>query len=139
MRLPFHSGHRDALVLSAFAGLLVLAACDASERFNSPMASSAAFPMSETRVAAHPRPTQPLFKDPITTTHAVLPVAKADVHEPLPPAVPLPAATLAQADSGVGETNTTDRGGVNPAAGQAAAITDGQGEGAKYQLGAPAK
>jgi hypothetical protein len=93
------------------------------------------FAMAEVPRFNQPPPARPLLGEPVITAEQVLPHAKADPHDPLPAAVPLPA--KASEPSGNADTNKQDEGGVNPAAGQAAAITDGQGEGSKYQLGAP--
>lgn len=118
------------LALGMAAACVLLAGCTgeaASQR--------AGFAMAEVPRFNQPPPAKPLLGEPVITAEQVMPHAKADPHEPLPAAVPLPA--KASEPSGNANTNKQDEGGVNPAAGQAAAITDGQGEGSKYQLGAP--
>lgn len=115
-----------ALALVAAAALL--AGCGQETA-----ASRDGFPLAEVHRSNQPPPSKPLLGEPIVTAAQVLPHAKADVHEPLPPAVPLPSAT-AVADAPANAPGANE-GGVNPAAGQAAAISDGQG--AKHELGAP--
>ena len=138
-RRPFPHIWGFALAASA----LLLAACtdEAGHAKNT-------FPMSQVVRFDQPVPSKPLFADPIITLHDVLPKAAADSKEPLPPAVPLPAVTAAAAaaipdikpgapgtDSGavINVSPENKGGGVNPAAGQAAAITDSQG--AQHSLG----
>ena len=95
-----------------------------------------AFPMGEIAKFDQPPPQKPLFADPVVTAHSVLPQAKPDIRTPLPPLAPLPQATRTEAAPK--NTGDPDSGGaVNPAAGQAAAISDGQGEGGKHELGSP--
>lgn len=120
---------RLAAALAALSWAL-LAGCTADVS-----AQRAGFPMAEVARFNQPPPDQPLLGQPVILASQVLPPAKADPHEPLPAAVPLPA--KASLPDGTASTNMEDAGGVNPAAGQAAAISDGQGEGSKYQLGAP--
>lgn len=94
-----------------------------------------AFPMGVPDRFDQPYPSKPLFSDPIVTAHSVLPQAKAQQPQALPPQAALPQATHIEA----APANTGDPqkdGAVNPAAGQAAAISDGQGEGGKHELGA---
>lgn len=117
---------RLAAALAAAAALLAGCGQEAS-------ASRDGFPLAEVHRSNQPPPSKPLLSDPIVTAEQVLPHAKADVHEPLPPAVPLPSAQ-AVADAPANAPGAGE-GGVNPAAGQAAAITDGQGS--KHELGAP--
>nr|WP_174862842.1 hypothetical protein [Comamonas jiangduensis] len=55
------------------------------------------FPMGQADKFDQPPPRKPLLgSDNYLRSHDVLPVAKADIREPLPPAVPLPAATAQQ-------------------------------------------
>ncbi|BDE71715.1 hypothetical protein ACF8PL_28105 [Delftia sp. WSY_4] len=115
----------------AASSLLTLAACSGETS-----SQRAGFPMAEVPRFNQPPPDKPLLGQPVITAEQVMPHAKGDPHEPLPAAAPLPARASEPA-SGSGATNKEDAGGVNPAAGQAAAITDGQGEGSKYELGAP--
>ena len=81
-------------VLGGAAGvLLVLAGCDGGSQSH-----ANAFPMAELPKFDQPKPSKPLFgSDNYMRARDVLPPAKADVHDPLPPAVPLPA-PLAQHD-----------------------------------------
>ena len=96
-----------------------------------------AFPMAAPTHFDQPIPSKPLFGDPIVTDHSVLPPSKPDaLRAPLPPLAALPQATATEA-APKSEGPRDEGGAVNPAAGQAAAISDGQGEGDKQQLGAP--
>lgn len=96
-----------------------------------------AFPLAAPTHFDQPIPSKPLFGDPIVTAHSVLPPAKPDaLRAPLPPQAALSQAT--QTEAAPKSEGPKDEGGaVNPAAGQAAAISDGQGEGDKQRLGAP--
>lgn len=120
------------LSTAAVLAVAVLAACSPQQGAH----AGNAFPMAQPTRFDQPIPTKPLFGDPIVTAASVLPPAKPDVVQPLPPQVALASAT----DTSAAPSNVGDRengGAVNPAAGQAAAITDGQGEGGKHELGAP--
>lgn len=119
-----------SLSLALAAGML--AGCNAE---GDPYAGHA-FPMAAPTPFNQPIPTKPLWGDPIVTAHSVLPPAKPDVREPLPPLAPLPQATHIEV-APKSEGPRDEGGAVNPAAGQAAAISDGQGEGDKQVLGAP--
>lgn len=117
-------------ITAAFAAVM-LTAC-------SPQAADVhaanAFPMGVPDRFDQPAPAKPLFADPIVAAHSVLPQAKVEVREPLPPQAALPqAANIEAAPANTG--NPEAGGAVNPAAGQAAAISDGQGEGGKHELG----
>ena len=117
------------------AGLL--AACDASTGMHDAHAGNA-FPMGVPERFDAPPPTKPLFADPIVTAKSVLPPAKADVRAPLPPLAALPQA----GNTNAAPANTGDPqkdGAVNSAAGMAAVVSDGQGEGNDQKLGAPGK
>ena len=96
----------------------LLSACDQAQR-PTPKAGTVA-------AAWQPLPDKPLFSDPIVKDHDVLPAAKADTKTPLPPAVPLVSATAA-APAPAAATADAQGGGVNPAAGMAAAVTDSKG------------
>lgn len=115
-----------AAALAAATALLAGCGQDAA-------ASRDGFPLAQVHRSNQPLPSKPLLGEPIVTAEQVLPHAKADVHEPLPPAVPLPSAKAV--DEAPANTPGAGEGAVNPAAGQAAAIIDGQG--AKHELGAP--
>ena len=120
--------------LSAVAALALLAGCDQS----GPQMRADTFPMASIDRFDQPPPSKPLLGSTnYLRSHDVLPVAKADIREPLPPAVPLPAqvesieviqppSTDAEASKG--------QGGVTPAAGMAAVITGAQGDGEKHKL-----
>lgn len=119
--------------LSMLAGaLLLLTACTEDVVVD----TRNAFPMGQADRFDQPVPTKLLFGQPVMTAKDYMPVALADIREPLPPAVPLPSAKDVEAASSSTE-GRSDGGAVNPAAGQAAAISDGQGEGGKHELGAP--
>ncbi len=120
--------------LSAVAALTVLAGCDQS----GPQMRADTFPMAVIDRFDQPPPSKPLLGSAnYLRSHDVLPVAKADIREPLPPAVPL----SVQAESiEVIQPQSTDQeaskgqGGVTPAAGMAAVITGAQGDGEKHKL-----
>ncbi len=97
----------------------LLSACDKQP----PIRSSAA-PKDTVAAQLQPVPDKPLFGAPIVKAHDVLPPAKADTKLPLPPAAPLASAQAATPSTGGG---SADGGGVNPAAGMAAAVTDSKG------------
>lgn len=111
------SSHRAAFFL-AMGAATMLAACDASHSVHS------AAPAGTVAANYQPRPSKPLFDTPIIASRDVLPAAKADSKEPLPPATPLPSPAAAAPSAGAGDA---EGGGVNPAAGMAAAVTDSQG------------
>lgn len=116
--------------------VLTLAACSPATSGGHDPYAGHAFPMAAPTRFDAPIPSKPLFGDPIVTAQSVLPPAKPDVRTPLPPLAALPQAT--QTEAAPKSEGPKDAGGaVNPAAGQAAAISDGQGEGDKQQLGAP--
>ena len=121
--------------------LLTLAACSDSA------IPANTFAMAEVKRFDQPPPSKPLWNDPIVTLHDVLPKPAADSPQPLPAAVALPVAAASAAaaipDAGpatpgsppqVSASPENKDGGVNPAAGQAAAITDSQG--AQHSQGA---
>ena len=121
--------------LSAVAALAVLAGCGDQ---SGPQMRADTFPMASIDRFDQPPPSKPLFGSTnYLRSHDVLPVAKADIREPLPPAVPL----SAQIESiEVIQPQSTDseafkgQGGVTPAAGMAAVITGAQGDGEKHKL-----
>ena len=124
---------RSSVWGSAGAVLVVLAGCDSGVQSH-----ANAFPMSERPKFDQPMPSMPLLgSDKYMRAHDVLPSAKADTHEPLPPAVPLPA-RLAQQEVVQPTGNTMEtvekQGGSSPAAGMAAGVTSAQGGGEKNQL-----
>lgn len=125
----------NLLRLGALALTTLLAACGSDTGAPSLHAGNA-FPMAAPTHFDQPLPSKPLFGDPIVTALSVLPPAKPDVRTPLPPQAALPQATNTEA-APKSDGPKDEGGAVNPAAGQAAAISDGQGEGDKQQLGAP--
>ncbi|MFG5776452.1 hypothetical protein ACFIQF_05205 [Comamonas sp. J-3] len=104
---------------ATLASATLLSACDKQP----PIRSSAA-PKDTVAAQLQPVPEKPLFGAAIIKAHDVLPPAKADTKTPLPAAVPLPSAQAAAPSAGGG---SADGGGVNPAAGMAAAVTDSKG------------
>ena len=138
-----HLAHRWCSLTLVAAAALLLSACS-----DGVIQTKNTFPMSQVARFDQPAPTKPMFADPVIALHDVLPHAAAASNEPLPAAVPLPAVTAAAAaaipdvkpgapgtDSGAVMNASPENkgGGVNPAAGQAAAITDSQG--AQHSLG----
>lgn len=119
---------RLAAGASAAVAVLLLAGCG-----NGSETSRLGFPLAEVPRFNQPPPSRPLFADPVITAEQVLPHAKSDIREPLPPAVPLASATAT--DQAPAHAPGAQEGAVNPAAGQAAAIVDGQGS--RHELGAP--
>lgn len=125
---PMHT----RFVMTATCAIGLLAACSPQPDAH----AGNAFPMAAPTHFDAPIPSKPLFGDPIVTALSVLPPSKPDVRAPLPPLAALPQATATEA-APKSEGPKDEGGAVNPAAGQAAAISDGQGEGDKQQLGAP--
>lgn len=123
-----------ATAAATVTALALLAGCEPS----GPQMRADTFPLGQAARFDQPPPDKPLFgSSDYLREHDILPPAKADVREPLPPAVPLPAMVAAQpvvqpqastAESGA------QQGGVTPAAGMAAGITNAQGDGEKHQL-----
>ena len=94
------------------------------------------FPMGQADKFDQPPPRKPLLgSNNYLRSHDVLPVAKADIREPLPPAVPLPAASpeVLQPQDSTAQPSE-EQGGVTPAAGMAAVITNAQGDGEQHKL-----
>ena len=127
--------HRLArLSLIAAVSALALAACNDDNTLQ-----ANAFPLAQIHPFDQPIPTKPLFSQPIITLKQVLPKPEADSKQPLPPAVALapaaaadaaaaPASAAATPDSTAPSASQENKdGAVNPAAGQAAAVTDSQG------------
>ena len=120
--------------LSAVAALAVLTGCDQS----GPQMRADTFPMASIDRFDQPPPSKPLLGSTnYLRSHDVLPVAKADIREPLPPAVPLPVQVesieVIQPQPS-GPEASKGQGGVTPAAGMAAVITGAQGDGEKHKL-----
>ena len=133
---------------ASLAAVLLLAACHQS---GEPHATKAMFPhedgdpiiradtfvMGEADRFDQPYPKAPLFgKTDYLREREVWPVALADIREPLPAAVPLPA-RVANADviQPTAETAqaSEDQGGSSPASGMAQGITNAQGGGETNQ------
>lgn len=131
------TARRTPCVWAAVPLLLALVACD-SKTPESHQVRSDAFPMGEAHASNQPPPQQPLLGKDYVRAHEVLPLAKADVREPLPPAVPLPQPDVQHiVQEGVAQSNGesgAQQGGSNPASGMAAGITNAQGDGEKHQL-----
>ena len=119
--------------LSAAAALLVLAGCSDDGR----QARADASPIGEPARFDQPPPSQPVLgAGDYVRGSEVMPTAKQKAADPLPPAVPLPA-PLAQNEVLAPKSDSTDadqQGGVTPAAGMAAVITNAQGSGEKHKL-----
>lgn len=103
-----------------------------------PIIRADTFPMADASRFDQSYPDKPLFGSTnYLRSKDVLPPAKADIREPLPPAVPLP---VAQANIGVIQPQAStaepaeEQGGVTPAAGMAAVITNAQGDGERTKL-----
>lgn len=126
---------RLCAVSAALAGAAaLLAGCQDSD----PQMRADTFPMGQADKFDQPPPRKPLLgSDNYLRSHDVLPVAKADIREPLPPAVPLPAATAQQEVLQPQDSTaqpSEEQGGVTPAAGMAAVITNAQGDGEQHKL-----
>ena len=110
--------HRTALAL-AMGAIAFLTGCD------QPHSVHGVAPAGTVAANIQAQPDKPMFDAPIVKSHDVLPLAKADTKEPLPPAAPLPQATAVA--PGVTADTSTQGGAVNPAAGMAASVTDSKG------------
>ena len=120
-----------ATVFASALAAIALTACNAAQD----QQHANAFPMGQPDRFDQPVPSKPLFSDPIVAADSVLPQAKVEERPALPELVALASAeNIEAAPSNTGDPK--EDGAVNPAAGQAAAITDGQGEGGKHELGA---
>lgn len=124
----------SSYALSAVAALALLAGCDDGGR----EIRAKAAPIGQAGSFEQSPPAKPLFgSDDYVRDQDVMPVAKNSPSEPLPAAVPLPAATADQAviapHDPAGEP-ADEQGGVTPAAGMAAVITNAQGDGEEHKL-----
>lgn len=108
---------RLAALAAVVATASLLSACDERPGPMKPISGTVA-------ASRQPLPDKPLFNAPIVDTHSVLPHAKADKHDPLPPAVPLASADDPKTSNG---GTTAESGSVNPSAGMGAVITDSKG------------
>jgi hypothetical protein len=119
----------------AFAALTLLAGCEPNGR---PVMRADTFPMGYADKFDQPIRSEPLFgsKDYLRERD-VWPQPVAQVAQALPPAVPLPE-HLARIEVIAPKASTAqpgeEQGGVTPAAGMAAVITNAQGDGEANQL-----
>ena len=109
---------QTGLAAALLSSAALLSACDQAHSVH------ASAPPGTVAAQVQPVPDKPLFNEPIVKSHDVLPHAKADTQEPLPPAVALASATAPSASA---TPTDAQGGGVNPAAGMGAAITDSKG------------
>lgn len=123
-------------VVSATAAsvMALLSAC----QDEGPILRADTFPMAQIERFDQPPPKQPLLgSDSYLRSQDVLPVAKADIREPLPAGVALPAPVanqeVIQPQASTAEP-AEEQGGVTPAAGMAAVITNAQGDGETNKL-----
>lgn len=122
------------LSAAVLPGLLWLAGCDAS----TVVVRADTFPLAVVERFDQAIPSQPVLGSAdYLRSRDVLPAAKVDIREPLPPAVPLP---VAQAQIEVVQPQVStdqsaqEQGGVTPAAGMAAGMTNAQGDGERNTL-----
>lgn len=131
----YHTPSRGlGMGVMALASLMLMAGCDEP----TVIVRADTFPMGYADRFEQPAPRQPLFgSNDYLRSRDVLPSAKADVREPLPPAVPLPVAMagidVVQPQASTSESSQ-EQGGVTPAAGMAAVITNAQGDGESNKL-----
>jgi hypothetical protein len=119
---------------AAIGSLLLMVGCDEP----TVIVRADTFPMGYADRFDQPIPKKPLFgSNDYVRSHDVLPPAKADVREPLPAAVALPVAManieVVQPQASTAQSSQ-EQGGVTPAAGMAAVITNAQGDGEKHKL-----
>lgn len=105
-----------------------------------PIVRGDTFPMGYADRFDQPYPEKPLFgKDDYLREREVWPVAQADIREPLPAAVPLPARQenieVIQPQASTAEPSE-EQGGAAPAAGWSQGITNAQGDGETSKLDA---
>ena len=131
------------------AAVALLAACEQDGRAHAhadtfphedgdPIVRADTFPMGQADRFDQPYPDKPLFgKTDYLRGHDVLPLALADIREPLPPAVPLPPVQqnqeVIQPQSSTAEPSE-EQGGAAPAAGWSQGITNAQGDGEASKL-----
>ena len=131
------------------AGITVLAACGQDGRSHAekatfpheagdPIVRADTFAMAEVERFDQPYPDQPLFgKDDYLRERQVWPMALADIREPLPPGVALPASVahinVIQPTADTAQASQ-EQGGSSPASGMAQGITNAQGDGETNQL-----
>lgn len=131
--MPMQTTIRSCL-WSAAAALALLAGCEDTGI----QMRADTFPMGQADRFDQPPPNKPLLgSSDYLRSRDVLPLAKADTREPLPAAVPLPPPVAAQ-DVIAPQASTAEpseaQGGVTPAAGMAAVITNAQGDGETSKL-----
>lgn len=123
-----------AVCAAAVSVLALLAGCEKA----GPQMRADTFPMGQADRFDQAPPKQPVLgAATYLRSHEVLPVAKADIREPLPTAVPLPPVTSSQeviAPQASTAEPAEEQGGVTPAAGMAAVITNAQGDGEAHKL-----
>lgn len=123
-----------SLGAAAIVSLLLMAGCEDPTI----IVRADTFPMGYADPFDQPIPRKPLFgSDDYLRSKDVLPLALADIREPLPPAVPLPVAManieVVQPQASTAQSSQ-EQGGVTPAAGMAAVITNAQGDGESNKL-----
>lgn len=121
---------------AAITSLLLMTGCDES----TVIVRADTFPMGYADRFDQAPPSKPLLgSSSYLRSRDVLPQAKSEVREPLPAAVPLPVAVTAidvmQPQASTAESSQ-EQGGVTPAAGMAAVITNAQGDGESNKLDA---
>lgn len=132
--MPHTPARWQCLSAAALTSLLLMAGCN-----ESPVIVRAdTFPMGFADRFEQPPASKPLFgSSDYLRSRDVLPQAKVELREPLPPAVPLPVA-VAKIDVVQPQASTAqpseNQGGVTPAAGMAAVITNAQGDGEQQKL-----
>ncbi|WP_284336977.1 hypothetical protein [Comamonas sp. NoAH] len=119
---------------AAVSVMALLSAC----QDEGPILRADTFPMGQADRFDQPAPKKPLLgSDSYLRSQDVLPVAKADIREPLPAGVPLPDPVanleVIQPQASTAEPSE-EQGGVTPAAGMAAVITNAQGDGETNKL-----
>lgn len=120
--------------LAAITSMLLITGCDES----TVIVRADTFPMGHADRFDQASPTKPLFgSTDYLRSPDVLPQAKNETHEPLPEAVPLPVAVanieVVQPQASTAQSSQ-EQGGVTPAAGMAAVITNAQGDGESSKL-----
>ena len=117
-----------ATAAAAVTALALLAGCDQS----GPQMRGDTCPMGQAARLGQPPPDKPLFgSSDYLRAHDVLPPAKVDIREPLPAMAA--AQPVVQPQASTAEPGA-QQGGVTPAAGMAAGITNAQGDGEKHKL-----
>ena len=125
--------HSRNLPLHAVAAAVVVLALSTGCQPSGPQMRADTFPIGAAAVFDQPPPDKPLFgSNDYLRTRDVMPMAKLDIREPLPPAVPLSVAMeRIEVINPTAETAlpAQEQGGSSPASGMAQGITNGQGGG----------